>query len=173
MPSLYTRCPNCGTHHDTSGRYSSPANQERDRIWWSEEHLSARCMTDAGEDQTRRFNTLKDRLIAAPESPGLTSFHDGSVHMTLGEWQRLIELLEQAEKTHRALSQRTSASFNRAADEVATAGSLAESHVLDAINLVVNAGLHFIDSPEASLRDVIEANYSDAPDTVLSWIQDA
>lgn len=45
-----------------------------------------------GPDDT--FNNLKDRLIAATGSPGLTSFHDGRVHMTLSEWGRLIGIIE-------------------------------------------------------------------------------
>ena len=46
-----------------------------------------------------RFNQLKDRLIAATGSPGLTSFHEGKVHMTLSEWERLVELAESARTT--------------------------------------------------------------------------
>ncbi|MFD2839346.1 hypothetical protein ACFSYH_02010 [Populibacterium corticicola] len=46
-----------------------------------------------------KFNRLKDRLIAATGSPGLTSYHDNAVHMTLGEWERLITRIEELEAT--------------------------------------------------------------------------
>ncbi|MFJ2420203.1 hypothetical protein [Streptomyces brevispora] len=45
----------------------------------------------------QRFNQLKDRLSAATGSLGLTSFHGGKVHMTLGEWERLIYRIEAAD----------------------------------------------------------------------------
>lgn len=48
-----------------------------------------------------RFNQLKDRLIAATGSPGLTSFHEGKVHMTLSEWESLVELAESARTARR------------------------------------------------------------------------
>ncbi|MDP9904762.1 hypothetical protein [Arthrobacter bambusae] len=174
----WTTCPNCGEKRDSSGRYTSPANQEHDRPWWAEEHLSGKCTVHSATDSAaeenssyrrgglrivrdmrapisehvayhveetavphhrvsvepltetsalqlmrdlgspypgqrydhdpwtrtpqepteaspvRRFNLLKDRLIASTGSPGLTSFHDGKVHMTLGEWERLIGAVE-------------------------------------------------------------------------------
>lgn len=45
------------------------------------------------------FNAIKDRLIVATGSPGLTSFHDGKVHMTLSEWERLVGFIEAPPKT--------------------------------------------------------------------------
>lgn len=42
----YVHCPSgCGEFRDTSGRYTSPANRERDRQWWQEEHVSGKCLT--------------------------------------------------------------------------------------------------------------------------------
>lgn len=46
------------------------------------------------EEVNSRFNAIKDRLITATGTPGLTSFHHGKVHMTLGEWERLVDLAE-------------------------------------------------------------------------------
>lgn len=48
MPNLVF-CPNCGAHYDTSSRYTSPENRAGDRVWWLEEHLSGRCVTDHAE----------------------------------------------------------------------------------------------------------------------------
>lgn len=174
MPNHWITCPHCGEKRNTSGMYTSPANLEKDRQWWVDEHDSARCITeetgsefpyqpgelrivrsvntptsesvayiveevaldDRGQHRRKndellpekgalqlmrnlgspypgqryddlpfsapasvkspatkeatsdeqRFNKIKDRLIASTNSPGLTSFHDGHVHMTLGEW---------------------------------------------------------------------------------------
>jgi len=41
-------CPHCGEKHDTSGRYTSPANQERDRVWWAA-HRRGDCAAANGE----------------------------------------------------------------------------------------------------------------------------
>lgn len=43
---------------------------------------------------TQEFNELKDRLIAATGSPGLTSYADERVTMRLSEWRRLIGFIE-------------------------------------------------------------------------------
>lgn len=43
--------------------------------------------------------------------------------------------------------------------------------VIDAVNLVVNAALHYLDHADATLNDVIAANYSDSAEEVRSWIQ--
>lgn len=45
-----------------------------------------------------KFSELKQRLIAATGSPGLTSYHSGGVHLHLREWERLIVLIESAQK---------------------------------------------------------------------------
>lgn len=42
----YQRCKHCGELWDSSGRYTSPANQQRDAQWWREEHESGRCLAD-------------------------------------------------------------------------------------------------------------------------------
>lgn len=42
-------CTNCGESRDISGRYTSPANRERDRRWWAEEHESGRCAAPADD----------------------------------------------------------------------------------------------------------------------------
>lgn len=43
MTANWVTCPNCGEKHNNGGDYTSPANRERDRIWWREEHLSGKC----------------------------------------------------------------------------------------------------------------------------------
>lgn len=47
----------------------------------------------------QRFNMVTDQLIAATGSPGLTSFHDGKIHMTLEEWERLVSSITAAQET--------------------------------------------------------------------------
>ncbi|MFD4943049.1 hypothetical protein ACFWNT_11030 [Streptomyces sp. NPDC058409] len=139
----------------------------------------------------QRFNELKDRLIAATGSPGLTSFHDGRVHMTLGEWQRLIARLDKALtvpttdgsalRTTRTILREgldgsvgakaffrdcISEALNRAADDVSALAPETEQ-VHDATNLVVCAGLHYLENPGATLHQAIEANYEEDVDDVL------
>lgn len=181
-------CRHCGEKHNTSGNYVSPANRERDRQWWLDEHESGKCaagvlssqksynpgelrmvrsmglpvmdnvayfvevistgsminteplteqramllMRELGcpyigvkyDDHIWRtrdervatlpvpsltdeqlFNQAKDQLIAATGSPGLTSFHDNSVHMTLGEFQRLVTVIADAQATTASIRQ--------------------------------------------------------------------
>jgi hypothetical protein len=47
----YISCPNCGEHRDTSGRYTSPANNELDQRSWAEDHLSGNCLSAAVVDK--------------------------------------------------------------------------------------------------------------------------
>ncbi|WP_181273657.1 DUF4314 domain-containing protein [Brevibacterium oceani] len=58
----WVTCPNCGEKHDASGRYTSPANQERDRRWWKNEHLSGACMKKPPEagDRVRITSTMPE-----------------------------------------------------------------------------------------------------------------
>lgn len=179
MPSNWITCPNCGEKHNPSGDYTSPANRDKNRRRWVEEHESGKCVTGAagstqyapgelrivrdvhvqisnntayhveeaaaghrrltdepvtekgalqlmrdlgspypgqryddapfagkpmiGNSLTpptneQRFNVIKDQLIAATGSPGLTSFHDGKVHMTLGEWERIVSSITAAQE---------------------------------------------------------------------------
>ena len=64
-----------------------------------------------------------------------------------------------------------SEALNRACDEVQQlvreGGVLDAELPIDATNLVVNAGLYFLDHPEAPMGDVIREHYDDAD--VLSW----
>ncbi|QDH93262.1 hypothetical protein QC999_gp88 [Microbacterium phage Cressida] len=43
MPT-YIRCEHCGELRDTSGRYTSPANNTRDAEAWKAEHESGECI---------------------------------------------------------------------------------------------------------------------------------
>lgn len=47
----FLTCPTCGEKRDTSGNYTSPANRERDRVWWREVHESGKCAELAPEDR--------------------------------------------------------------------------------------------------------------------------
>lgn len=42
MTAHWETCPNCGERWDSSGKYTSPANQELDRVWWKA-HLDGKC----------------------------------------------------------------------------------------------------------------------------------
>ncbi|WP_026820052.1 hypothetical protein [Arthrobacter castelli] len=119
----------------------------------------------------RRFNALKDRLTAATGSPGLVSFHDGKVHMTLGEWERLINTIRDAQEQPRQPGMESiNQALIHAADEVIGLAD-GDERITDAANLMVNAGMHFIGHPEDTLEDAIEANYDDETDNVLGWIR--
>ncbi|PUB32495.1 hypothetical protein C8K30_1011021 [Promicromonospora sp. AC04] len=115
----YVDCPNCGEKRDTSGNYTSPANQERDQRRWAEEHESGKCAANG----PRAFS--RDQISGA---------------------------------------------LNRAADAV-TDLAAQDDRVGDAINLVVNATLTFLESPDADLEAAVAANYSDSVDDVLGWVR--
>lgn len=129
----YVRCPSgCGEFRDTSGRYTSPANRERDARLWQEEHLSGKCKTTPATTDS-----------AAPDTKLNSSFSRDEV----------------------------SAAINRASDDIAR---LSDDEALrDAMNLVVNATMHFLDHPESTLAKTIEHNYDEDPETVFAWIGEA
>lgn len=188
----------------------------------------------------RRFNAVKDRLIAATGSPGPTSFHDEKVHMSIEEWERLVGSVEEAQRELRsrelhhfeeeqisaraqavldearrlcraveyrvpgrhetwdahhegrsdladeilqvldrtdppraATHERIGIALNRAADEVLEiARDDGDELLRDAVNLVVNAGLHFLEHPDASLQDAVRDNYDEEfADELLESLQ--
>lgn len=60
--------------------------------------------------------------------------------------------------------------INEAADAVIDAVDMHDEGARDAINLVVNVFLHWLtDNPDASVEQVIEANYEASPKEVLDW----
>lgn len=61
--------------------------------------------------------------------------------------------------------------FNNAADAVLDETGRDDERIVDIVNLVVNAGLHFAQHPDDTLFEAIEANYDDAPSLVLSWVE--
>jgi hypothetical protein len=63
-----------------------------------------------------------------------------------------------------------SRALNSACDEIIAAGDLPDEGMRDALNLLVNAGMHYLDHPGDSLSDVIAANYDDSEGTPLEWI---
>lgn len=66
-----------------------------------------------------------------------------------------------------------SAALNRAADDVLTAINAPDEGTRDAVNLVVNAALTYLDAPDATLDAVIEENYELDEDDVgpIEWAQ--
>lgn len=65
-----------------------------------------------------------------------------------------------------------SEALNRAADDVTELhpeGQLAR----DTANLVVNAALHYLENPQATLDEAIEANYDEPVDDVLAHLSDS
>lgn len=59
--------------------------------------------------------------------------------------------------------------LNRAADDVLDAIKAGDEGERDVANLVVNAGLHYLEHPQATLATAITAEYDDAAETVLGW----
>ncbi|WP_371648780.1 hypothetical protein [Streptomyces mirabilis] len=47
--------PNCGAKRDTSARYTSPEDQERDNREWSEGHRSGKCQAKPSEANTELY----------------------------------------------------------------------------------------------------------------------
>ncbi|MFE4334055.1 hypothetical protein ACFRQM_32975 [Streptomyces sp. NPDC056831] len=124
--------------------------------------------------------------------------------MTLGEWQRLIARIEKALtvpttdgsalRTTRTILREgldgsagakaffrdcISEALNRAADDVSAVAPETEQ-VHDATNLVVCAGLHYLENPGATLHQAIEANYEEdvslfnfISDVFLQHVKDA
>lgn len=58
---------------------------------------------------------------------------------------------------------------NSAADDLLDAIEKDES-TTDLVNLLVNVVLHYVEHPDESLTDAIEANYSEDAETVLGWV---
>jgi len=57
-------CEHCGEKRDASTRYTSPANAERDRRRWKEEHLSGLCLTPTSSDhQDTPSSTTKETNV--------------------------------------------------------------------------------------------------------------
>lgn len=64
-------------------------------------------------------------------------------------------------------TEQVSAALNKAADNV---GELGSDATRDAINLVVNAAMSYLEGEATDLRGVIAANYSADTNEVLSWL---
>ncbi|WP_181273656.1 hypothetical protein [Brevibacterium oceani] len=91
------------------------------------------------------------------------SYHEGR-----SSFANEVEQILDRRKTQAAAIADVSAALNRAADEVLEIAHDGDDERLrDAVNLVVNAGLHFVEHPESSLIDAVTANYGDPVDDVL------
>jgi hypothetical protein len=71
------------------------------------------------------------------------------------------------------ITDRLRAAFTRAADEIIVECDLPDEGMVDALNLLVNAGLHYFNNPNATLYAALEANYGEPPERVLQRIKDA
>lgn len=60
--------------------------------------------------------------------------------------------------------------LNRACDDIVGAAGLADTGVRDALNLLVNAGLSYLDGTADDLAGVAAACYDEPLETVLGWI---
>lgn len=88
------------------------------------------------------------------------AYHEGQSAFA----DKIEQILDQAGPPRAATLERVGTALNRAADEVlALAGDNPDDNtdglVCDAVNLVVNAGLHFLEHPEACLEDAVRQNY--------------
>jgi hypothetical protein len=70
-------------------------------------------------------------------------------------------------------AEEVSAAANRAADDVLEAIDAPDEGVRDAINLVVNATLTYLKSPDATLEEAIAANYKldEGDEGPIEWAQ--
>lgn len=66
-------------------------------------------------------------------------------------------------------SAQVSAALNRAADNILEAIDAEEEGKRDVVNLLVNAGLFYLDNPEGTLAEAIFANYQLDAEEVLDW----
>ena len=101
-------------------------------------------------------------------------------HETWDEWDgyhkgrfafanEIKQVLDQTDLPRGATHERINRALNRAADEVLDVTRDDGDELLrDAINLVVNAGLHYMEFPDASLEAAIDANYGSSVDEVLA-----
>ena len=93
------------------------------------------------------------------------------------EYDRLSEiagdLLDRARDVDLTASAEMTAALNRAADVVLEAIDAPDDGVRDAINLVVNAAVHFHQHPDSDLEAAIAASYQERPEAVLDWARRA
>jgi hypothetical protein len=68
--------------------------------------------------------------------------------------------------------EQVSAAINRACDDINAAAELPDEGVIDALNLLVNAAMTYLEAPDANLDDVIAGNYQldEGGDGPLEWI---
>ncbi|GAA1457601.1 hypothetical protein NE857_21515 [Nocardiopsis exhalans] len=61
--------------------------------------------------------------------------------------------------------------LNRASADISEAASLPDEGTIDALNLLVNAAIHYLEHPGDGLAEVVEADYDATTlDKVLGWI---
>lgn len=60
--------------------------------------------------------------------------------------------------------------LNEAADDIIETADLPDTGARDAMNLLVNVAMAYLDGEPRDVRAVIEGNYSAEPDEVLGWL---
>lgn len=150
-------------------------------------------MTEAPNTQETRPEGL-DPLAALEEIRRLCRSMDRGVgyrvpgdHSTWGEYHEgksdfagLVEEVLDRVDAPAQLPTQVSDTFNHAAEDVLGVAGREDDRLVDAVNLVVNAGLHYLEHPGDELDDAIEVHYADTdPDadrgvaqTVRGWLSD-
>lgn len=60
--------------------------------------------------------------------------------------------------------------LNRAAEDILAAINAPDEGVRDAINAIVNVAAHYLDWPNDTLQEALDASYGDDSVNVLDWI---
>lgn len=108
-------------------------------------------------------------------------YHEGRSALS-DEVEQILDRRPDAAPRAACLPMQLSDALNQAADDVLGVAGREDDRLVDAVNLVVNAGLHYVEHPGDDLDDAIEASYQDTePDeccgrdiaqTVRGWLAD-
>lgn len=95
-----------------------------------------------------------------------------------GDLEKFARDVDRAVHPGTTSSASVSTAFNEAVDQIIDLVG-GDERLTDAINLVVNVGLHFLEHPGSTVDDAIRASYdqseedeNDIVDTVLGWLVD-
>lgn len=67
--------------------------------------------------------------------------------------------------------QQVAEALNHAADDILDAVDAGDEGLRDGLNLLVNAAIAYLTGQAQDLHDVVERNYDDDSEEVLSWIE--
>lgn len=62
--------------------------------------------------------------------------------------------------------------LNRAGDDILEAIGEPETGKRDVVNLLVNAGTHYLEHPKATLGEAIDASYGEDAGEVIGWCEE-